>query len=214
MTYPRFVLLPGLDGTARLFDRFLAAAPAHCVVTPVALPAEPLNYEELAIRVADMLRDFERVVLIAESFSGPLAIALATQRPVNAIVFSNSFVSAPRLRVLRKVVTPAMFQISPPAILLRRYMVGPAAEDALVRELSETITAVAPSLLASRLRTVLDTDMSAAFANCSVPVLYLRGTGDRLVSESSFRHMESLRPMSVARVPGPHLLLHANPVGA
>jgi hypothetical protein len=90
-------------------------------------------------------------------------------------------------------------------------MVGPAAEGALVRELSETITAVAPSLRAFRLRTVLDTNMSAAFANCSVPVLYLRGTGDRLVSKSSFRHMESLRPMSVARVPGPHLLLQANP---
>ena len=93
-------------------------------------------------------------------------------------------------------------------------MVGPAADDALVRELTETIATVPPSLVAWRLKTVLDLDMSKDFARSTVPTLYLRGTDDRLVTERSWRLMKALRDMPVVLVPGPHLLLQANPIGA
>ena len=66
----------------------------------------------MAHRVAATLPESERDILVAESFSGALAIALAALRPVSAIVFSNSLVSAPRCRELRRVITPALFQIS------------------------------------------------------------------------------------------------------
>jgi len=46
-------------------------APRLPTVIPYALPAEPLTYPELAARVASALPD-KPVVLVAESFSGPL----------------------------------------------------------------------------------------------------------------------------------------------
>ncbi len=49
------ILLPGLDGTAQLFKRFIAAAPPHLSLTPIALPPEPRTYAELADEIANAL---------------------------------------------------------------------------------------------------------------------------------------------------------------
>jgi len=207
------VLLPGLDGTAQLFKRFIAAAPSHLSCTPIALPAEPLTYEELADKVAADVPDGP-VVVIAESFSGPLALALVERVRVVALVFCNSFVVAPRARVFRWVARPAVFRRAPPRFLLQRYLLGAPADEALVRDVARVVRSVAADVLASRVQAVLSVDAAMAFARCLVPTLYIRGTDDRLIPDSAWQRMTALRPMCMARVPGPHLLLQANPVGA
>ena len=85
---------------------------------------------------------------------------------------------------------------------------------ALVDDVVEVVASVPESVLASRLRLVLDTDEVDTFARCEVPTLYIRGTEDRLVPDSAWRRMAVVRPLSIAHVPGPHFLLQANPVGA
>lgn len=207
------ILLPGLDGTAQLFKRFIAAAPPHFSPTPVPLPPEPLAYAELADRVARMLPPGP-VVIIAESYSGPLAVAITERRPVKGMVLCNSFVSAPRARALRWLALPSVMNLRPPALLLRRYLVGVDADDALVREVATTISSVAPSVLACRIGSVLTLDAAPAFAKCTVPTLYLRGSDDRLVPDSAWRRMSRLRPLAIATIPGPHLLLQAKPAAA
>ena len=52
------------------------------------------------------------------------------------------------------------------------------------------------------------------FARSGVPTLNVRGCDGRIVPESAYHRMADLRPMTVAQVRGPHLLLQANPVGA
>jgi pimeloyl-ACP methyl ester carboxylesterase len=210
---PRIILLPGLDGTAQLFKRFIAAAPPHLSLTPIALPPEPRTYTELADRIASTLPE-DRLVLIAESYSGPLAIAITERRRIDGIILCNSFASAPRARALRWLALPSVMNLRPPALLLRRYMAGERADDALVREVATTIASVPPALLAYRIRSVLTLDEADIFARCSVPTLYLRGTDDRLVPDSAWRRMSRLRHITMAFVPGPHLLLQANPTAA
>jgi pimeloyl-[acyl-carrier protein] methyl ester esterase len=68
----RILLLPGLDGTGKLFKRFVAAAPPHLSLTAIALPAEASTCDDLADSVGRNLPDGEPLVVIAESFSGPL----------------------------------------------------------------------------------------------------------------------------------------------
>lgn len=213
MAYTRIILLPGLDGTARLFRRFVAIAPPDLSFTPVSFPLEPLRYDELADRVAREVPDVP-IVVIAESFSGPLAVALAERRPVAAFVFCNSFVVAPRSSAFRWLASPLLFRLPMPGFLLRRYMLGAAADETLIREVSEAVAAVPAAVLAFRLRSVFECDATAAFARCVAPTLYVRGTEDRLVPESASARMASARPMRIVTVPGPHLLLQANPVGA
>lgn len=80
----------------------------------------------------------------------------------------------------------------------------------------DVVASVPANVLAARLRSVLRTDVSSIVAASTVPVTYLRGTDDRLVSEASVRAVcEAARGrVSVARIPGPHLLLQVCPDSA
>ena len=69
------VLLPGLDGAGELFADFVAALPEACTATVVAYPADKfLSYRDLRPFVSAAVPKSERFVLVAESFSTPLAI--------------------------------------------------------------------------------------------------------------------------------------------
>ena len=92
----RVVLLPGLDGTGALFGGLLRAAGPGAHLESVTLPPEPLGYSALAARLGSALELTPETVLVAESFSGPLAVLLAAAHPVGAVVVCNSFVQAPR----------------------------------------------------------------------------------------------------------------------
>src|SRR5262245_4480100 len=95
----RILLFPGLDGTGRLFDRFIAAAPADLSLSSIPLPIDVLSYEGLVERFLSTIPIDENIILLAESYSGPLAVRLAERRRPGALVFCNSFVSAPRSRL-------------------------------------------------------------------------------------------------------------------
>ncbi len=65
-------ILPGLDGTDLLLQRFVELAPLETSVQVIPLPDDPhANYDSL---VEEVLKVIERVPchIIAESFSGPI----------------------------------------------------------------------------------------------------------------------------------------------
>lgn len=208
------VLLPGLDGTGRLFRWFITSAPPGVDVTPVVLPPEALQYSELAERIGQHLAPHSQVILVAESYSGPLAARLAALYPITALVFCNSFVAAPRHRVLALFALPLLFKVGLPTPILRRYLVGPDASPEVMNDVRKAVKSVPTAVLASRVVQVLTADETASFARCRAPVLYLRGTTDRLVPDASYLRMTEVRPVTLARVAGPHLLLQVNPRGA
>lgn len=214
----RFVLLPGLDGTGALFEQFRRTALAAGArdVDIVALPAEPLGYDALAARLAPSLRLDANTVLVAESFSGPLAILLAARASVGAVVLCNSFVVAPRSSLLRALAVPWWFRARPPAALVRRFLVGPAASDALVEEVQRVVASVPAHVVASRLRSVLTVDVVGLVTHSTTPILCVIGTEDRVVPASSVEAIVRAAGggATVARIAGPHLILQAAPVAA
>lgn len=219
----RIVLLPGLDGTGALFEPFLSAAPAGVWPEAVALPAEPLGYAAFAARLADRVRPGPDTVLVAESFSGPIAVALAARHQVAALVLCNSFDAPPRpglllapLHAVAAAGAPLFFRLRPPAALVRGYMVGPGAPDELVERVRAAVASVPPAVLAARLRAVVSVDAAGELARCGAPLLYVRGTEDRLVTEASVRAVLAAArgTAEVARLPGPHLLLQTAPQAA
>jgi pimeloyl-ACP methyl ester carboxylesterase len=153
-------------------------------------------------------------VIIAESFSGLLALALAERHPVAALVFCNSFVVSPRSPAWRWLVSPLLFMLPVPHFLLRHYMIGRAVDESLVRDTAAEIASVPASVLSSRVKSVLRLDELDALSRCNVPMLYLRGTDDRLVPDAVWRRMAAARPMTTSHIPGPHMLLQANPKAA
>ena len=78
------VLLPGLDGTGKLFSEILKALEGRVATLIVDYPKDvSLGYDELEVlkvRCA-ALPDDRPFVLLGESFSGPLAIRIAAHPP-------------------------------------------------------------------------------------------------------------------------------------
>jgi pimeloyl-ACP methyl ester carboxylesterase len=212
----RVVLLPGLDGTGALFEPFLRAAPAGEHLEVVPIPRRALGYVELTESLAPQVRPASDTILVAESFSGPIAIKLAARSPLAALILCNSFVTPPRPRALAALARPLLFAIRPPDALLRRYFryfLGHNASGVQLTELRAAVAATPPPVLADRLRRVLRVDVVDELGRIRLPVLYLRGTGDRLVPERSVAAIQAARsaPLVVSRIPGPHLLLQTAP---
>src|ERR1700730_1178460 len=94
----RIVLLQGLDGTGQLFSAFVAALPKTITATVVTYPPNRLlSYAELLPLVKRAIPEFEPFVLLAESFSTPLAVDFAASNPSNlaALVICAGFVFKP-----------------------------------------------------------------------------------------------------------------------
>jgi pimeloyl-[acyl-carrier protein] methyl ester esterase len=209
------VLLPGMDGTGALFDRFRTAAPPHVALEVVALPAEPLTYEQIEQAIAPVVAPTPDTVLLAESFSGPLALRLAARARVAAVVLVNGFVRSPVPARLARMATPMFFRLPVPEMLLRRKLLGTDADAALVAELRAALDRVPAKVLASRVKEIARLDATGALARLDCPLLYLRGADDRLVGEASVEAIRAHAPaVVVGRVAGPHLLLQASPAAA
>jgi pimeloyl-ACP methyl ester carboxylesterase len=95
---PKLVLLPGLDGTGKLFVEFLNALDLGESANIVPYPANiPLGYDELEPLVRAALPTRGRYVLLGESFSGPLAIRIAARPPpaIIGLILCATFSSNP-----------------------------------------------------------------------------------------------------------------------
>src|SRR5688572_6495247 len=92
------VLLPGMDGSGSLFDDFIAALGTR-TITIAYPPDRPLNYEQLERFVESSLPG-EPYILLGESFSGPIAIRLASRCLPNlqAVVLVCTFATLPGRR--------------------------------------------------------------------------------------------------------------------
>ena len=217
---PLLVLLPGMDGTARLFQRFDAALRAQSAIATqaIAYPATPLDYAALEAFVRERLPRNRPFVVLAESFSGPLGAALRADPPpgMRALILCCSFVRNPRplLAPLRHLLDLIPFGTLP-GFALRQALLTPYATPPLQAELAAALAQVPPSVLRQRLRAVLETDASRSFARGSLPVLYLRARHDRLVPPANALQILHLAPgTQLVDIDAPHMLLQAAPAAA
>jgi len=93
------VLLPGLDGTGKLFEPFIAMFSSKYTVQAIAYPEDMHDdYDMYIAFVKTQLPREEEYVLIAESFSGYIAYKIAVDKPKNLkqVVFVATFLTNPR----------------------------------------------------------------------------------------------------------------------
>ena len=211
------VLLPGMDGTARLYSRLVGALPVAWVKSPVQYPADDISSYEKLLSLIECTVPTRPYLLVAESYSVPLAIQFAAKRPehLKGLVLCAGFASSP-VRGWRKaavrIVSPYLFRVPLQDWILRRFLVGEGAEVGLIEEVRRAIGLVKPKVLSSRLVEIFSCDVRDDLARVEVPILYLQAEGDRLVDSGSLE--EFLRPQPtilVKRISGPHLLFQREP---
>jgi pimeloyl-ACP methyl ester carboxylesterase len=203
-----------MDGTGELFQDFVMSLPAEFETDVVPYPRDLcFSDSELVelVRLAAPLSD--AFVLLAESFSTPIAIQYAATRPPNlrALVLCAGFVTSPLSGWKRAVgwfLAPILFSVPLPNFAIRRFLVGANASSSLLRAVRSAVSSVKPSVLSSRLRSILSCDARNELARVAVPILYLRAKGDRLVRDVCTKEILRLKPETLLEVrDGPHLIL-------
>lgn len=212
------VLLPGLEGTGQLFGDFLKTLPHSLTTTVVSYPTNRfLPYSELLQLVSAAVPQTERFVVLAESFSTPLALKYAATNPSNlaAVVICAGFARNPIggwSRLVKAVAKPWVFTLRPPRFVLEYFLTGENAPSALIVRIRETLRLVRPEVLSGRVREVLECDASNDLARTTGPIMYLRALHDRLLSVSCHREILRIRPdIVLATIEAPHMLLQREP---
>lgn len=205
-----------MDGGGTLLGGFGEALPASWSLEVVEYPPrEVLGYDELHSRISARLPGDGPFIIVAESFSGPLAIRIGAEPPPNlvAIVLVATFAEPPVSAALRPFVGRYLFLVPPPAAAIRRYLAGPGASIELLTAGRAAMARVSGEVMAHRLREILTVDVREELRGARVPVLSLRGRQDRLlrVRRSFCEEKASIRCVSID---GPHLLVQASPAEA
>ena len=214
----KLVLLPGLDGTGELFSEFVAALAGEFETEAVRYPTEQcLSYAELEDFVQAACPISGPFVLLAESFSTPLAIKYAASNPENlaGLVLCAGFATSPMRgwrRFLGLLLAPLMFRVPLPNLAIKLWLVGPDTPPSLWAAMRSAVSSVRSKVLAARLRAVLECDVREELGRVAVPILYIQAQQDHLVSPSCLDEMRRIKPqMAVTVLEGPHLLLQREP---
>jgi pimeloyl-ACP methyl ester carboxylesterase len=210
---PHFVLLPGLDGTGELFAPLLDALGENVTTSVVRYGAE-LTFDEYVESAAKALPD--RCVLIAESFSGPVAIAVAARHPgkVRCLVLCATFAVGPFRSLLSgaKFVPSRLFRPNPLLPTIVNHFCFSGDSISLRPSPVAVVSTVPPAIMRARLACLGGIDVRPLLPRISTPVLYLRASKDRIVSSRLSRELTSqLSNVTVTEIDGPHLLLQTRP---
>ncbi len=208
-----------MDGSGELFAAFIAALGDAAEALVVAYPpGEALDYEGLVRFAGARLPRDQPYVLLGESFSGPVAIALAATQPpgLAGLILCCTFARNPTpvFKLFKRGL--GLLPISATFTgLVSPFLLGTGSSSALRASLRSVLERVSAAVMRVRMRAVLDVDYSAQMRAVTVPILYLQAEHDCVVFAGSARHLKTLQPrMEIARLSGPHLLLQSAPSGA
>lgn len=214
------VLLPGLDGTGILFGPLLQTLPSWIKPIVVRYPPDRfLTYSELLPLVVDALPRDGPFILLGESFSGPLAVMVATRRPAGlaGVILCASFVSNPRPIIgafCRLLPLSFLFQMFP-MVQRVKSRIGGYSSSELSRMLAEVHAEMRPEVMAARLRMVFRVDVREELSKSTVPLMYLSGGLDFVVPRRNLRIVRELVPAATSfTVAAPHMVLQSEPARA
>lgn len=212
------VLLPGMDGTGELFAPLTQALGADVETIVVRYPDSPLDYPAHAeVARAKLPRDRPYVVL-GESFSGPVAVLLAAERPagLRGYVLCASFVTCPR--VLLKALRPVLGLLPRPrasSSVAEYFLMGSYGSAEIRSAFERALSQNSAATMSARLKAMASVDVRAQLAAVTIPGLYLRATADRLVPAACSKRFARLAPAArIVDLEGPHFLLQTNPSAA
>jgi pimeloyl-[acyl-carrier protein] methyl ester esterase len=209
------LLLPGLDGTGRLFARFQRRFAPSAAVEVMAYPPDPRqSLEDLALLVETQIGK-RTATLIAESFSGPVALRVASrkQAALEKVALIASFAAPPRslsLTLARLIPLFSLAAIPPPRSVIAATMLNGCRDPALLDEVMAVVRTIPPPLMSARLR--LMAGLRNEDLRCDLPVLSIQALRDRIVPARSLDDLRRACSRIEERgIDGPHLLLQSQP---
>jgi pimeloyl-ACP methyl ester carboxylesterase len=211
----KLVLLPGLDGTGDLFAPFIDSL-GDFPTQVIAYPGDrAMNYAEHEAHARARLPHDEPYVLLAESFSGPIGIAISVSRPpgLAGLILCATFASNPLpvFGPFARLIGALPAARIPPS-LMSPWLFGSRATPELRRAHAQTMARVSPRVIRARVAALLAVDHRPLLRQIQMPMLYLRASRDRLIPSSAGRTIMDMRPdVELAEIDAPHFLLQTAP---
>jgi pimeloyl-ACP methyl ester carboxylesterase len=213
---PMLVLLPGLDGTGKLFTDFIRALGTGVESRVIGYSAEePLGYEELELQVRAALPRDRPYVLLGESFSGPIAMRIAASAPARlaGVILCGTFASNPYPRLAWA--RPFAFLLpikSLPRWVRAPLMWGSRNPNRAPGNSERAMASVAGGVVRRRIAAILAVDARESLERIAIPALIMYGRHDRVVPHAATMSLIAHLPgAAVADIDGPHLLLQSCP---
>ena len=207
------LLMPGFDGTGELFNPLQEVLGIDATVVRYR---DEYVFDDYVESVASLL-PAENAILIAESFSGPVALALMAKYParIKCAVLCVTFAISPfRLFAnLSRFVPPIFFGPNPAQkAMVEMFCLGEDGDPELVSKALAVIRSVPAETIKSRLEVLADVDMRPLLGGITTPTLYIQALQDEIVSpELSQEVVQELPNCDLCKISGPHLLLQSKP---
>ena len=217
MVKPTLVLLPGFDGSGRLFSPLRKSLADSVNTIILSYPSDKvMTYYDLCHFLKDELPDTPYVIL-GESFGGPLAMMLSKHANQNlkGIILCVSFIKNPHVlftKFVRPFLKPKHLQKETPATWIKAMLTNGVSNAKLIKNIQAATRELTREVYFYRLREIADVDVTKVLQECEVPVLYLRAKNDRLVYEGSMKWIQSKgKNVTVEEFKAPHMLLQTKP---
>ena len=212
------VLLPGLNGTAGLFDPLLAVATDEYELMVISYPThEVKSYAELTDYVLEKISAIEgRFVVVGESFSGPIAVFLAANhiRGLSGIILVATFIHPPYFSFFKYLPWTLIFKLAKPVYWLR-IKVSNANKANILKAASIELQKVKPPVLAARVKAALTVDAVSSLEKVNIPVVYFRANYDVVVPAWNVKKILTVKPdVKVISFNTHHFLLQSAPHAA
>lgn len=209
------VVLPGLDGTGTLYQELAEQLAPDYQLQVIAYPLDQQwGYAQLLDFIRPQLPQAP-YVLLAESFSGPLGIMLASEQPVQlkALVLCCTFGRNPLPAI--KGLASAVDKLPWNELVhhwTALWLQGRFASAQLSALLEAALTMVPEHVIKHRAKQTLQVDVLDKFSRLTLPLMYLQAQQDRLIWAFNASTLLQHNPaMKLVRLDAPHFLLQAIP---
>lgn len=202
------VVLPGMDGTGEFLKDFIEQAASHCHVVLVTYPPDvAMSYVELADYVEARLPS-SRFIVLGESFSGPIAIEIASRCPRAAgLVLAASYLQSPTPKILAPL-SRWIDARGAPGVVMGWFLLGRWADRQRRVALKKILSSLTDETVRLRIAETRRADSRTTFQSLLCPVLYIAGRQDRMVNAAQVEMVAKIQPTCrVITLDAPHMLL-------
>ena len=204
-----------MDGTGNLFSPLLnELSEFSCKVIELPISGAQ-DYSTITGFVKGRLPK-EDFILVAESFSGPIGVALAKEgvKNMKGIIFVATFLSPPNKTLLgfaRLLPIKLLSSLPLASIFHKMLFLGFSASKELVTLFQHTVLSLPSSLIKARLSSMQS--LVATLDDIDLPVGYIQATSDRLVRSNKINNFrDTFKNIIIKTINGPHFILQANPI--
>ena len=215
-TKATYVLMPGFDGTGDLYQGLIEELGNELGSVVVCYSSNNSLGEYVDEAISQAPKN-QPIILIAESFSGPIALEIVDrgELDVRGLVLSATFLSPPLKPAIELGLKMPIFPKSIKKQTAKSFCLNGVGKEDVVSAVNASVASMSKSAIKSRLSALLEMDAAAAASQCEIPVLYLQASQDRLISSSrSDDLVDALSNCGREIIDAPHLLFQANPESA